>query len=371
MQATGWTLRWATTWPEAFALGDTVAWEALAAGPCGHPFAHPALVRAWADTVGAATGVQPWVCVAHDADGTTAVLPAVVRRYAGRWAERAVLEPAGGSLFGYHAPVWSRAPSVDQATRFWDGVRAVTGGTVHQALFRLVAPTSAGARHQEPAGDDSPVLSLAGLTDFDAVLARLSRNAREQVRRAARRLGDAGPVRLHLAAPTDAADAARRFHREVVPAYRARWRERRTACLLDEPGVADCFARVVEDGVAGGWGQFATLLVGEEPVAWHVGLVHATGWHWWLPTHAAAWDALAPGRVLLAELIAAALAHRVPALHLLTGGHRYKRSWQPEPGPLCTVRWYAPGLRGTAARVYDRWRGARPTTADDPPEEAT
>jgi CelD/BcsL family acetyltransferase involved in cellulose biosynthesis len=366
----GWTLETCSTWDEAWSLGETVGWRACATGPGGHAFAHPALVRAWAETIGGAVPVVPHVVVARDGDGTTVVLPAVIRAYAGRLARRRVLEPAGGALFGYHTPIWSRGPTPDLATRFWAAVRHASAHDVHQALFRFVAPVAAGTEGTELAGDESPVLPLAGLHSLDDVLGRMSRNAREQVRRIARRLSDVGDVRLDLAHPRDGTAAAQAFRNSMVPAYRARWRAHPGGCLLDAPGVMDFFARVVEDGVSQGWAQFATLSVGEVPVAWHVGLVHATGWHWWLPAHDPERESSAPGRALLAALVARAIADRVPALHLLTGAQRYKRSWQPHPNPLCTVRWYAPGLRGTAARLYDRWRApasGNTGAADDTP----
>lgn len=358
-----WSLTICTTWEDAWHHGDRVQWSALAQGPTGHAFGHPELVRAWAETVGRAENVVPYVVMARGVNDTQVVLPAVIRPYPGRLATRRVLEPAGGALFGYHTPLWSRLPSGDEATRFWQTVRHVAGARIHQALFRFVAPNTAGSAGAEPAGDDSPLLPLEACHSLDDVLVRMSRNAREQVRRLARRLGDAGEVRLAIATPDEAADSARTFREQVVPAYQARWRAHPAGCLLDAPGVTDFFTRVIHDGVSNGWAQFATLWVGHQPVAWHVGLVHATGWHWWLPAHDPAWEAAAPGRALLAALIARAIADRVPAVHLLTGAQRYKRSWQPVPRPLATVRWYAPGLRGTAARLYDRWRTSAPAGA--------
>lgn len=351
-----WSITRCATWDEAWALGDAAGWLALSQDPAGHAFGHPALVRAWAETVGHADAVVPHVIVARHAQDTVVILPAVVRTYAGRRATRRVLEPAGGALFGYHTPLWSRHPTSDDATDFWQAVRRVAGTRVDQALFRFVSPAAAGHVGAEPAGDESPVLSLIGCPTFDDVLARMSRNAREQVRRITRRLADAGEIRLAIAAPSDGPQALQAFRTQMVPAYQARWRGHPNGCLLDAPGVTDFFARVVAVGVPERWAQFATLWVGDQPVAWHIGLAHASGWYWWLPAHAAEWEAAAPGRALLAALIARAVADRVPAMHLLTGAQRYKRSWHPTPGPMATVRWYAPGLRGAIAHVYDRWR---------------
>ena len=168
-------------------------------------------------------------------------------------------------------------------------------------------------------------------------------------------------MQLSLFTRESAAKATEEYRDYVVPAYRALWRARPEGCLLDQPGVEYFFERVVEVGVAEGWAQLARLTVGGTPVAWHVGLKHRTGWYWWLPAHDPARAEESPGRVLLAEVIARAIADRVPRLHLMIGAHQYKQSWRPASLALRSVRWYAPGARGTALRLYDAMH-ARSTT---------
>ncbi len=363
-----WQFAWSRTWADALEGAHGAAWRALAASsPQANAFHAPAVVRIWADTVGAAIGAEPVVGRATASDGTEAVLPWVVVPHAGRRITRRVLEPVGQALFGYHDPLLSRAVEPELAAALWDEARVAAPGGAQTALFRLVHADAAPGPMSEPVREESPVLELAGTAELDALLATLSRNAREQVRRQRRKLEAVGPVAFECAPPERAAAAAAEFRSAVVPAYHALWRDRAAGSLLDAPGVTEFYARVIAEGVTAGWAQFARLTVAGQPVAWHVGLVHRTGWYWWLPAYAAKHADHSPGRVLLAELIARAIHDHVPRLHFLIGGQRYKLSWRPRALDLRTVRWYAPGARGAALKLYDRVLA--PSATDAPTED--
>ena len=356
-----WTFAWTPHWDDAWTGSMGALWRELAdASTEANAFHEPALCRIWAETVGAATGAAPVVGVATATDGTRVLLPWVLTTHRGRRLSRRVIEPIGQTLFGYHDPLPSRALSPAEARALWPAARRALPVASDAALFRFAHDTIALGPMSEPVGEDSPVLDLGGTADLDALLAGMSRNAREQVRRARRKLDAAGAVCLSLCPPASAQAAAAEYRSHVVPAYRALWRARPAGCLLDLPGVERFFERVVEVGVGEGWAQMARLTVGGTAVAWHVGLVHRSGWYWWLPAHDPSRADLSPGRVLMAELISRAIAERVPRLHLMIGAQRYKQSWRPSPLALRTVRWHAPGARGTMLRWYDavRRRGA-------------
>jgi CelD/BcsL family acetyltransferase involved in cellulose biosynthesis len=286
------------------------------------------------------------------------LLPWVVATQAGRFTRRRMLGPVGSSLFGYHDPLVgaSDADGIDWSS-FWESTRRELARSCDQALFRFVHPRYTRGVATEPCGEESPVLSLAGLSDLQDALARCSTNHRSDVRRRLRRLEEKGEVRLWVAGPSEASAAMQDFSQRFVPAYHNLWRSRPSGSLLDRPGVVAFLARVLADGVPGSWGHYAILYVADTPIAWHLGLSHHRSLYWWVPTHDRAWDNWSPGKVLLAKLIEYGIARNWTRLHFLTGGHAYKLAWRPEAEDLLAVRWHAPTFVGRILGCYDGLHG--------------
>jgi CelD/BcsL family acetyltransferase involved in cellulose biosynthesis len=363
-----WSLDFATAWEAVAAPEVQQLWRRLLAeDPDPHPFKEPALALAWAETCGRAIGAVPRVGRAVHSTGARALLPWTIVRHRGRSINRKVLEPIGQSLFGYQDPV-ADAAAAALSTAGWAGLwqaarRALSGGC-DQALLRLVQPRYAHGPHAEPAREESPVLSLAGIASFEELLAGTSANQRGDVRRRLRRLAERGAIALDVAGPADARRATAEFRERFVPAYRAVWEGEPAGCLLDQPGLADFLHRILEVGLPAGWAHFVTLTVDGEPVAWHLGLARpnrpaAPGEiYWWFPTYAPEWAALSPGKVLLAKLLEHAVGTGLGRLHFLTGAQPYKLAWRPEPHALRTVRWHSPSIRGRLLSLYDRTRSS-------------
>lgn len=360
-----WRFEWRRTWAEVWAEDFAGTWRRLLEASASAQVYHvPSLVRAWAETYGAAVSAAPTFGLARDDDGRTVLLPWVVVPHAGRVVRRRVLEPVGSSLFAYHDPLVAR----DDLERvdwpgLWDGARRELAQTCDTALFRFVhrrhlGPAGIGA---EPCADESPVLDLSGVRSLEEALARCSTNHRGDVRRRLRRLAEKGDVRLWVAGPAESHEAIRSFRHDFVAAYHHVWRGRPSGSLLDRPGTLAFMTRVVSEGVPAGWAHYAALLVGDTPVAWHLGLSHADSLHWWVPTHDRAWEAWSPGKALLAKIVEHAIARGFTSLHLLTGGQPYKLAWRPEPEDLVSVRWHAPALTGRILGWYDALHGARRT----------
>jgi len=357
-----WRLTGWTSWNEVWSDGCLTAWRELyAADRDANPFQHPDVVRAWAETAGAAAGAEPRLLLATHTSGARALLPAVVAPHRGRLVTRRILEPAGQSLFGYAGPLVANGTSLATAdwTDFWERVRQETSADCDQALLRAIAPSRAAGRFCEPAGDASPVLDLSDLSTLEELLARCSANHRGDVRRRRRRLEEQGDVELWTAGEHDAAAALADFHARFVPAYEAVWSGHPDGSLLERPGVLAFLVRLLRDGLAGGFVHYAALRVSGVPVAWHLGLRQSGELHWWFPAYAPAWERFSPGKVLLAELLDDGLRRGLRRVHFLTGEQDYKLRWQPRSLRLAVLRWPAPTLRGRLLALYDR-RAAHP-----------
>lgn len=354
-----WRFEWRQSWTEVWAEDFQVIWlQLLARDPCAHVYHLPDLVRAWAETYGAALSATPMFGLATDEAHRQVLLPWVVVTYAGRFTRRRVVEPAGSSLFGYHDPLVGTpdADGVDWSS-LWDSARRELARSCDQALFRFVHPRYTQGIDAEPCGEESPVLSLGGLGDLQDALARCSTNHRSDVRRRLRRLEEKGELRLWVAGSTEASAAMQDFRERFVPAYHDLWRPRPSGSLLDRPGLVEFLTRVLAEGVTAGWGHYAVLYVADTPIAWHLGLSHQRSLYWWVPTHDTAWEHWSPGKALLAKLIEYAIARGWTRLHLLTGGQAYKLAWRPDPEDLLAVRWHAPTFGGRILGCYDALHG--------------
>jgi CelD/BcsL family acetyltransferase involved in cellulose biosynthesis len=342
-----------STWPEVWSAPCQAVWrELLAADPDAHAYQRPEVVRAWAETRGAAVEARPAVALATHESGARALLPWVVARHRGSRISRRILEPAGQSLFGYHDPLVAGPPLPAAAwADFWEAARRRLAGDCDQALFRFVHPRCGSGPRSRPCPDASPVLPLAGFADLDGLLARCSANHRGDVRRRLRRLAERGAVDLWVAGAGEAEEALADFQAGFLPAYHAAREGEPDLLLL--PGVEEFATRLLREGLPGGWGCYSALRVDGRAVAWHLGLCHRGDLLWWLPTYDPAWEGFSPGKALLARLLEHAIARQLRSVHFLTGGQPYKLAWQPAIPELRTVRWHSPSLRGRLFALYD------------------
>jgi CelD/BcsL family acetyltransferase involved in cellulose biosynthesis len=356
-RADRWQFDWCRTWADVWGGPFERTWRRLFdASDCAHVYQHPALVRAWADTCGAAADARPMMGLARTYEGDDIVLPWIVAPQRGGVATRQRLEYAGQDLFGYHDPVAaSPASSIDWAA-FWRAVRATTSHASDQALFRFVHADFAPAAAAR-AGDDSPVLDLAAAGGFERLLAACSANHRGDVRRRRRRLGESGAVSLWVAAPSDAGAALADWRANARGAYADVWKRRTRRNTTWRDGFDALAERVIVDGIREGWAHYAALRVGGEPIAWHLGLADRRRLYWWIPIHRVEWESYSPGKVLLAALVERLCAERWREVHFMTGGHAYKLAWRPSLADLRVVRWHARGLRGSVFALYDTVRG--------------
>ena len=353
-----WRFTWRTTWPDVWKEEFLSPWnEMLQQASFSHVYHRPEVVRAWAETRGAALGAQPMIGLAANRKGCRVLLPWVVVAYRGKFFRRQVLEPVGQSLFGYHDPlVTGDNPDAIGWISLWETLRRTLRNACDQALFRFVHARYGHGRRGELCAEQSPLLNLRGKTDFAGILARCSQNHRGDVRRRLRRLTEQGDVRLWVAKPTDVSAMEADFHEHFVPAYNTIWNTRPVGSMLAQPGLIAFLTRVVTEGVHNGWGHYVSLRVNDRPIAWHLGLLDRGSLYWWIPTHDPTWEHFSPGKVLLAKLIEYGITARWSQIHFLTGGHPYKLAWRPDALDLRTIRWYAPSLRGKMLTWYDRCR---------------
>jgi len=291
--------------PDALHPAQRAAWARLQeAEPV---FASPFLGPDFAEAVGAVRD-DVWVAAIGDAAAPEAFL-AFQRQ--GR-----VGLPVGGGLSDCQALVAAPGWRCEAAAL----LRAL-------GLARLEVTRWRAAGGLAPTGGEVVAAPLVGLGAGFEAYARARRDAGSQAvvqtLSHARRLERAlGPLRLVPHDP-DPAMLAR-----LVGWKRAQYARPRWGGALDplaRPWARALLARVQATQAPGFAGMLSVLWAGETPVAAHLGLRARRLLHWWFPAHDPAHAKLAPGRILLLEVIRHAAETGLAALDLGAGEEGYKR----------------------------------------------
>jgi CelD/BcsL family acetyltransferase involved in cellulose biosynthesis len=306
----------------------------------------PFLTRAWLEAWWRAFGRGEPVSVAlRDADGTLAAgavltrgrargLSTPVDDHTGRWDVVARDEAARAevlrALAGLEAPVVTLGNLLDD-----------------DAAAAEAALRSAGRRTHVSPGPESPYLELPG--SFDELLGGLSRNLRSQVGRRRRGLEKQG--RLVFRTTTGGPDLERDLD-ALLRVEASGWKARAgTAILSDErtERLYREFARALaEDGQL----RLHLLELDGEAIAGDLGAA-VEGCESLVKTgFDEAHERLAPGLVLRAEVLRAAIEEGRRTYDFLGGPDGYKMRWTSTVRPHVTVR----GFRGVAAAAPETYR---------------
>jgi CelD/BcsL family acetyltransferase involved in cellulose biosynthesis len=158
---------------------------------------------------------------------------------------------------------------------------------------------------------------------LDGYLGRASRSGKDNLGQARRRAAKAerqlGPVRF--AADVVDEDALR----AVVELKRAQYAATGAPDYFAEPDRVDLLTRLLHTRGSEFAGVLSTLHAGPHLLAAHFGIRSGPVLHWWFPVYDPQFAALAPGWILLRELVAAAPALGVGRIDLGRGDDEYKR----------------------------------------------
>ena len=264
------------------------------------PYFHPGFSRAVHQS-----GQQVAVAVREDRSGITAFLP--------HHRNRKRLLPAGWPAADFQGPILAPETSFDPL--------AVLGRTGRTFEFDHLL---------EPAPDfgpwvtehrSSPFLEVSG--GIDGYLGRASRSGRDnigQARRHTRKLGQQiGELRF-VAESTDPAVLD-----EVIRLKRAQYSATGAHDYFADSRHRHLMHRLlgVRDTAFGG--ILSSVHAGDQLIAAHFGLRSGPVLHWWFPVYDPAFRHLAPGWILLRELIAASPGLGIERIDLGRGDDEYKR----------------------------------------------
>jgi CelD/BcsL family acetyltransferase involved in cellulose biosynthesis len=158
---------------------------------------------------------------------------------------------------------------------------------------------------------------------LDGYLGRASRSGKDNMgqarRRTARAERDLGPVRFAADVVDD--DGLRR----VVELKRAQYAATGARDYFAESDRMALLSRLLHTRGSDFGGILSTLHAGPHLLAAHFGIRSGSVLHWWFPVYDPDFSALAPGWILLRELVAASPALGITRVDLGRGDDEYKR----------------------------------------------
>ncbi|WP_240809327.1 GNAT family N-acetyltransferase [Microbispora catharanthi] len=281
------------------------------------PYFHPGFAQAVH-----VSGRPVEVAVGRDADGRVLALLPCHR-------ERSLLRPAGWPGADFQGPVLAPGTSFSPLLLLSRGVRGFAFDHLLDGHADDHTDDHEDGHEDGEAGfgpwiesrRPSPYIDVSG--GLDAYLGRASRSGKDNMgqarRRAAKAERELGPVRFEA----DAVDP--KALDRVVELKRAQYAATGAPDYFATPDRIDLVNRLLHTRSPGFSGMLSTLHAGPHLLAAHFGLRSGGVLHWWFPVYDPSFAHLAPGWMLLRELVSAAPALGIGRIDLGRGEDEYKR----------------------------------------------
>ena len=316
------------------------AWDSFAA-----LLPSPFLTHAWlvSSAQAAAGGESPLCATLCDSDG---------RLLAGSFLRRV----PGGLASAGDGQDWDVVAVDEDARRaLWEELARLAPMRLHLAQMRVGSPEteiacsalrSAGYGVLPSVREESCPYVVFPDT-FDELLASRSRNARQQVRSRRRDLDRAGKVRFRTTC--DGSDVERDFD-AFVRLEASGWKGREGTAIASHPGARSFYYGFVRRAAERGWLRLHLLELNGTLIAGS--LVVAFGGEGFFVKTAfdESYAQLAPGVVLMAEMLRAACEEGLRGMDLLGRADQYKMRWTDRTRPRQRLRVY----RGPVGRIAQR-----------------
>lgn len=322
---------------DALTAEELDAWHLLrAANPLlDSPYFHPGFAAAVH-----ASGREVRVAVGRDRAGAvSALLP--------HHRERSLIRPAGWPAADFQGPVLAAGSAFPPLALLTGGVR----GFEFDHLVESCADFEPWVESRRP----SPFLDVSG--GLEGYLGRASRSGKDNMGQARRRTAKAERTHGTVRFAADAVDPE--VLGRVVELKRAQYAATGARDYFAEPDRHDLLTRLLHTRDSSFGGVLSTLHAGPHLVAAHFGIRSGNVLHWWFPVYDPAFSSLAPGWMLLRELVAAAPALGITRIDLGRGDDEYKRRAKTGETPVCQ------GIvtRSSARQALRRARDSMVTTA--------
>ncbi|MCP2338080.1 GNAT family N-acetyltransferase [Actinomadura rupiterrae] len=231
----------------------------------------------------------------------------------------------------------------------------VTGTSVRNLEFDHLLDGTPGFEPWTETRRPSPFLDVSG--GLDGYLGRASRSGKDNMSQARRRIRKAertlGPVTFEA----DIVDPVALD--ELIELKRGQYEATNARDYFADPSRRELLHLLLNTRSADFGGVLSVVRAGPHLLAAHFGLRSGGVLHWWFPVYDPAHAALAPGWILLRELVSAAPDLGVTRIDLGRGEDEYKRRAKTGETFVCQ----GAVLRGPVARAVRRVRNTAVGTA--------
>ncbi|OBF16552.1 hypothetical protein A5727_13520 [Mycobacterium sp. ACS4331] len=227
---------------------------------------------------------------------------------------RRVARPAGWPGADFHGPVTAPGVSIDPMDMLRStGLSALRFD--HLSADRTeFAPWIDGQ-------EESPFIDVTG--GLDGYLGRLDKSSRDKLSRVRRMTNKATRLLGEVRLVHDVVDPA--LLDWVISTKRAQYNATGAYDFFAHPARRQLVHRLATTNVDGFAGSLSAVYAGDALLAAHFGLRDGAVLHWWFPVFDRDQSELAPGWILLRELIAAAPTMGISRIDLGPGEEEYKR----------------------------------------------
>ena len=167
----------------------------------------------------------------------------------------------------------------------------------------------------------SPFIDTGG--GLDEYLSRASKSGRQNMSQARRRTAKAereiGPIRFDADVVDD------KLLDQIITLKRGQYRATGVRDYFDDPRHVALVRELVHTRGASFGGVLSAVYAGDQLLAAHFGIRAGRVLHWWFPVYDPAFAGLAPGWILLRELVTASPELGIDRLDLGRGEDNYKR----------------------------------------------
>jgi CelD/BcsL family acetyltransferase involved in cellulose biosynthesis len=322
--------------PHQLRVDERALWCELCSAP---GLAHPFYSLAFAECV---ARVHPHVrvCVLERGQTVEGFLPF---QFAGVWERTAgAAEPVGGSMsdcFGVIA----------RPTARFSPAELLAAAGIHAMLFHhLVEDQLSFSLSGEQPRPRHRIVISDDPADYWRRLKAANKSFVAEIERRQRRVVDAfGPLRFEFAVG-DPADRLKR----LISHKREQYRTTNVPDALAPTWKRALLLELASRGDPECSGILSELHAGNTWVASHFGLRNQHTLHYWFPIYNSALARLAPGHLLVRQIIDEGPAHGIRVIDRGEGDQPHKTAWLTEQSTLYRGLWSRPGLRSLAYRVH-------------------
>lgn len=320
-------------------------WRALAERVRASPFLHPSAVLAWAEAFGA--GPLTLATVRRDGD-LVAALPLLERRQrltsAANWhlVETGLLALDEDASLALAASLATAERRLSLAL-----LDAQSAARVRRALV------ATGLRVEAETAVESPYLDVDG--DWPTFEKSIPSKRRSDLRRLRRRLEERGEVTVER---IERRDGVEPVLAELIELEAAGWKRERGTAIAQQAESARYYSALADEAAQLGWLRLHVLRLDGRTIAASFGLEAHGVFYGMKLGFDLELRKLAPGRLLLHEVVRDAFEHGLTRVEMLGDDDAYKREWCRASHPRVCLDAFPPTLGGACERAL--WRYGPP-----------